>query len=236
MSFCDDRDRRREQRGDRADPRHDRARVVGDVEERVRAHDEEHAGGDHRRRVDERRDRGRALHRVGQPDVQRELRALAHRADEEQQRDRGDRRLREVRRRGVGDAVVERPDLLEDQEHREHEAEVADAVRDERLLARDRGRVALEPERDEQVRAEAHALPAQEGEQEARAEHEHEHRRREQVEVREEPAEARVAVHVPDRVQVDQRADAGDEQDHRRRERIDEEAEVDAERRRPGST
>ena len=80
------------------------------------------------------------------------------------------------------------------------------------------------------------ALPAQERQQEARAEHEHEHRRREQVQVREEPREAGVAVHVPDRVQVDQRADAGDEQDHRRRQRVDEEAEVDAERRRPGST
>ena len=66
--------------------------------------------------------------------------------------------------------------------------------------------------------------------EEARAEHEHEHRRREQVEVGEEAAEARVAVHVADRVQVDQRADAGDEQDHRGRERIGEEAEVDAER------
>ena len=145
------------------------------------------------------------------------------------QRDRGDGRLRELRRGRAHRGVVERADLREDQEHREHEAEVADAVGDERLLARDRGRVALEPERDQQVRAQADALPPEEGQQEARAEHEHEHRGREQVEVREEPAEARVAVHVPDRVQVDQRADAGDEQDHRRRERIDEEAEVDAE-------
>ena len=88
----------------------------------------------------------------------------------------------------------------------------------------------------EQVGAQADALPAEEGQQEARAEHEHEHRGREQVHVREEAAEALVAVHVADRVQVDQRADAGDEQDHRRRERVGEEAEVDAEAARPGST
>ncbi len=80
-------------------------------------------------------------------------------------------------------------------------------------------------------RYEQRPTPSQpeEREQEVRAEHEHEHRRREQVHVREEAAEAGIAVHVPDRVQVDQRADAGDEQDHRRRQRIDEEPEVDAE-------
>ena len=82
--------------------------------------------------------------------------------------------------------------------------------------------VALEPERDEQVRAEPDALPAEEGDEEADAEHQHEHREDEQVEVGEEAAEALVAVHVPDRVEVDQRADAGDEQDPGHRQRVGE--------------
>ena len=64
-------------------------------EHRVDAHHQEHAGGDHRRRVDERRHRRRALHRVGQPHVQRQLRALAAGADEQHQRDRGGGRLAE---------------------------------------------------------------------------------------------------------------------------------------------
>ena len=55
------------------------------------------------------------------------------------------------------------------------------------------------------------------------AEHQHEHGEREQVEVREEPREPGVAVHVADRVEVDQRADTGDEQHHGHRQRIDEE-------------
>jgi hypothetical protein len=126
-------------------------------------------------------------------------------------------------------AIVERADLREDQEHREHEAEVADAVRDERFLARDRGGVALEPERNQQIRAQADAFPTHERHQEARAEHQHEHRSREQVHVREEAREPLVAVHVADRIQVNERADAGDEQNHRRRQRIHEEAEVDLE-------
>ena len=46
------------------------------VEDRIHAADQEHAGGDHRRRVHERGDRRRAFHRVGQPRVQRELALL----------------------------------------------------------------------------------------------------------------------------------------------------------------
>ena len=90
-------------------------------------------------------------------------------------------------------------------------------------------RFLLEPERDEEVRAGADALPAEEGEQQVVAEHEHEHREHEQVQVDEELGEPRVAVHVADRVEVDQRADAGDEQDHRHRQRVEQEAEVDLE-------
>ena len=39
--------------------------------------EQEHAAGDHRGRVDQRRDRGRALHGVGEPEVERELCTLA---------------------------------------------------------------------------------------------------------------------------------------------------------------
>ena len=52
------------------------------------AHDHVNAGGDHRRGVNQRRHRRRAGHRVGQPNVQRNLRALAGGADEQQNGDR----------------------------------------------------------------------------------------------------------------------------------------------------
>ena len=115
-----------EQRGERADPRDDGHRVAARLEERVRAGDDEHAGRHHRRGVDQRGDRRRAFHRVGQPEVQRELRALADRAEEAgaaRSRSRCSRGqvLRRAQRR-----VVERADRREDQEHRDHEAEVAD--------------------------------------------------------------------------------------------------------------
>ena len=82
------------------------------------------------------------------------------------------------------------------------------------------------PEADEQVAAEAHALPPDEGEDERVAEDEGEHRRDEEVQVREEPGEARVVLvrHVRGRVDVDERADAGDDHDHRRGEPVHDEA------------
>jgi hypothetical protein len=60
------------------------------LEHRVEARDQVDAGGDHRGGVDQRGHRRRAGHRVGQPDVQRELRALADRAAEDQHRARDD--------------------------------------------------------------------------------------------------------------------------------------------------
>src|SRR3954452_10121888 len=57
---------------------------------------------------------------------------------------------------------VEAPRRVEQQEHPQQEAEVAHAVRDERLLARVGVRLLAVPETDEQVAAEADSLPADE--------------------------------------------------------------------------
>ena len=66
------------------------------------------------------------------------------------------------------------------------------------------------PEADQQVRAEADALPADEHHEEVRAEHEHEHERGEEIQVREVARELGIGlvVHVGGRVDVNQRADA----------------------------
>ena len=66
-------------------------RVGGRRKQRVHPGDQVHAGGDHRRRVDQRGDRRRALHRVGQPGVEWDLGRLGHRADQEEERDRLER-------------------------------------------------------------------------------------------------------------------------------------------------
>ena len=81
MSTCGDGDRRRDEQRDAADDRDHQQRFGR--EQRIDAADQEHAGGDHRRRVNERGDGRGAFHRVGQPHVQRELGAFADAAAED---------------------------------------------------------------------------------------------------------------------------------------------------------
>ena len=139
----------------RADPRDHRARDAAPRRRgTISRHDHVDAGGHHGRGVDQRRDRRRARHRVGQPDVERDLRRLAGRADEEAQPDHVDEppaaRPEGVRHRALGDrrrsaramSAKSTPagtpactNDAEEQEDPEQEAEVADAVDDERLRA-----------------------------------------------------------------------------------------------------
>ncbi len=67
-------------------------------EDGVGARHHVHARGHHGGRMDQGRDRGRALHGIGQPDIQRELRGLAASADEQQQ---GSRRQDRISNRKV---------------------------------------------------------------------------------------------------------------------------------------
>ena len=103
----------------------------------------------------------------------------------------------------VEHGVRQRSDRRERQEHRQHDAPVADAVGDEGLLAGGRRRLAGVPESDQQVRTRADPLPAEERDQQVLAEHEQRHREDEQVQVQEELGELRVAVHVADGEHVD---------------------------------
>ncbi len=83
-------DRGREQSGRCADDRDDEHRGRCVSEDRRTTHDHVDAGRDHRGRVDQRRHRRRAGHRIRQPNEQRNLRALSGRADEEENGDGGD--------------------------------------------------------------------------------------------------------------------------------------------------
>src|SRR5690606_23479938 len=194
--------------GQHADPRDDvRGPVVAGGQDRVDPGHQEHAAGDHRGRVDEGGHRRRTGHGVGQPDVQRDLGRLAGGAQEQQQGDGGGGHAGQIPGAGGELAVVDGAQRREGEEDGDEEAPVTHPVGDERLLAGRRVGLVGEPERDEQVRAEADALPADEGDEEVAAQDEQQHREDEQVEVDEELGEVGVPVHVADRVQVDQRAD-----------------------------
>ena len=196
-----------------------------DVEE-VEPGDHVDAGRNHRRRMDERADRRRAFHCIGQPDVERYLRGLARCPDEEEKRN--ERRCAARNKVGVflKLAEVERPDAVraesrQQEEDAEKEAEVAYPVDDERLLACVRRAVFLVPEADQEIGAQTDAFPADEHEEHVVRRHQYEHHEDEEVQVREVPGIAFVVVHIARGVDVDEKAHARHHQAHDNRERID---------------
>ena len=115
---------------------------------------------------------------------------------------------------------IQGPERAPDEEHGDQEAEVADPVHDERLLAGVRVGLVLEPEPDQQVGTEPDPFPPDEHHREAGPEHKDEHEDHEQVQVREIARVARVFPHVADAEQVDEAAHAGDDEQHHRRELV----------------
>ena len=105
----------------------------------VVARDHIHARGDHRRGVDQRADRRRPLHRVGQPDVQGNLRGLARCPDKQQQCDGGDdrrahRKMAAGKRRGKF-REFDGSESAHSQENAQQEAGIADAINDKGFLS-----------------------------------------------------------------------------------------------------
>ena len=220
------RDDAAEQQRDRAHQDHRQPGVGRDREDRVGPHEQVDPGGDHGGRVDQRRHRGGALHRVEQPGLQRHLRGLAARAEQEQQPERRGHAAPAGLHRIEHPGERHRAELGEHQEDGQGEAGVANSVDDERLLRRDRRRGLVVPEADQQVGRETHALPPDIEHEEVVAEHEQQHGREEQVHVAEEAAPVGVVAHVADRVDDDQRADPGDEQHETDRQLVDEQVHV----------
>ena len=221
-------DRTPEQR-DRTDDDHRGLCRRRQLEDEVGAGDQVDAGGHHRGGVDERRHGGRALHRVEKPGLERHLGGLAAGTEQEKYADPVERGLRRAAGAAADHAEAGGAEGDEHQEDRETHPHVTDAVDDERLLGRGRRRGLVLPEPDEEVRREAHALPAQEQAEVVLGQHQHQHRGDEEVEVAEEPAPARVVRHVADRVDVDQRPDARDQQEEHRRQRVVEQVHADVE-------
>ena len=197
----------------------------------MEAGDEVDAGGDHGRRVNERRDRRRALHRVWQPGVQRELRALGECPDRQQRADAGDQRASRWERLGARKDIrqAQGVGVEHDQEGRDHERDVTDHLGDERLASRQHGGRPVVPEPDEQIAAQGDERPPDDEDHQVRREHEHQHREDEEVHVAEEAGEPGVVLHVADAVDVDQEADAGDDHEHQRAQRIEREVHADRE-------
>ena len=222
----------------------DHGRVVAD-EQRPAAGDHVDAGRHHRGGVDQGRHGRRAFHRVGQPDVERELGRLAERAEHQQERDPAagpccwnvgqgavvGRRPVRAGRCGCR-PLAEVADGAEGQEA-EHDAqaepEVADAVDEERLLGRLAGGGLVVVVADQQVGAEADAFPPEVEHDEVIAHDQAGHHEDEQPEVGEEAEVPLLALHVPGGEDGDEEADAADDAEHDRRQRVEPEPGRDVE-------
>ncbi len=238
-------DQRGKQRRGRAHPRHHRQRNRRAARQRARLHQRIHASNEinsrrhHRRCVNQRRNWRRAFHRVRQPDMQRQLAALARCTGKDQQPNRSCRCESKPRRRSqqpsqrsglhrTRTAVIEqqRTRLAEQPHHAQQKEDVADARGQESFLRCRRRRGLLIPEPDQKIRGEAHQLPAHEQKQQAVRDHHAKHRARKQREKTEEACEVFVVLHVADGVDEDQQADKRDHHQHHGRKRIEHPAQV----------
>ena len=199
-------------------------------EDRVEPGAEVDAGDDHRGRVDQRRDRCRAGHRVGQPGVQRELTRLAD--DREQQRERASTARACGSTLELDGRVVDRDDVeragagraLHDEERHDHaddQPDVAGARGEEGLERGVAVRLLLPPVPDQHERAEADELPADEHLERVVGDDEQQHRRGEEAERRVEVREPAVAAHVLERVHVHEQRDERDDEHHHHGETVD---------------
>ena len=154
--------------------------------------------------------------------MERQLRRLSGRADE--QRDADEREIRLRRDTDLVEDVreIERAEDEEDRDDADRVAPVADAVHPERLVGRLLRCGLVEPEPDEQVRAQADPLPPHEHEEVVVGHDEDEHREHEKREPREEAMEPVVVRHVPVRVDEDERRHDRDDEQHHRGQWIDE--------------
>ena len=199
--------------------------VGGEHEEGVHPRDQVDARRHHGGRMDEGAHRRGTGHGVGQPGLERELGGLPDRAAEEQGRGRGcDERSR--------DPQPGRPQARSPVSggcrgwRRCRKRPIMRAVSPMRvttkaLIAARRVRRLPVPEADEEVGAQAHALPPEIEQKQVVRKHEDEHGADEEVHVGEEAAIALIPFHEADGIEVDEEGDDGDDGDHHEGEAVE---------------
>ena len=223
----------------RADHQQPGQHHVAAGQQRVHPADDEHAGRDHRGRVQVGRHRGRRGHRPGQPEMQRHLRALRQRRHGQQRRrDRRGRARPDPRHQlRDGERAVRRVQQHGADQHG-HGTDDGDQEGHERGGA---GLATVPVEADEEVRADGRHVEEDEQQDEVLRRGQPHHRQREQCHPGPEPPPLRrrpvlvlqVQRQVAGRVREDQRTDAGCQQRVERAETVEGEGQPQPQRRCP---
>ena len=218
--------------GDGADPHDDIAHDVwSGKQNRENASQHVDAGGDHGGGVEERGHRGRAFHRVGQPDVERHLGGLANGAAEDEEAG-GDKVA------GMeGDSVEvcfdpgehDRAGGQPEHEDAEHEAEITDAVDGESLFGGVRRGVLAEIVPDEQVGAGADQFPEDEHHDKVVGQDNAEHGKEEQAERCVVARDTFITAHVAGGINEDEGGDGRDNDEHDPAEVVEDDADGNGE-------
>ncbi len=225
-----------DQRDGRSDEGRDRPHVQDDhhrvgAKQRSQARNHVDTRGNHGGGMDQGRHRGRTLHGVGQPDVQRHLGRLAHATHEQADA----RPTQKGALDGAGFHMGEQFEIVqgtgggEEGQDAQPETPVADTVGQERLLVGVGCRMFVEEEADQQVTGQAHQLPEHVQEEQVVRQHDAHHGEGEKAQEGEEPFVAPVPVHISHRVQVDHETDDTHDHQHDGGHAVDQDPRVDAE-------
>ena len=217
--------------GDAAHPSNDFAGVGHNFENRKNAGQHVNSGRHHRRSVQKRGYRGRAFHRVRQPNVQRHLGGLANCAHENQyaghsQKDGGDHEARYL----VNDLLENNaPRRKPEKQDAEHETKIPDTIDNERLLAGICGRVFRVVVSDEDVGTHAHEFPKYKHHHEVARQNDAQHREKKEGQATKETRVTFLLPHVAKGISENQSRDGCDHQKHDLAQLVDREADRNSE-------
>ena len=177
-----------------------------------------HGGG-----VNQGAHRCRSFHRVGQPDIERHLGGLAHRAEEQEQangRQSDFGLLGQVSHQVKQRFEIHDAEGPEDQNDSEQESEITDAVDDEGFLAGVGCGLFQKIKTDQQVGTDADAFPTDKHQQVVVRHDQDQHGEQKQVQVGKEAVKAVFLSHVADRIDMNEESYAGDHKRHNQRETV----------------
>ena len=200
-------------------------------EQRVQAGEEEDAGFDHRGRVEVGAHRRGRFHRVGQPEMERELGGLRERAEQDEDKDRREKRGRHQRCRVGAEQLRDfhgARHAAEEDDAGEH-GEAARTGEQQRLQGRGARPRLVVVVADEQVRRHARQLPKNEQEHEVVGAHDAHHRAHEPEQVEVEFPEILFAGQVAGRIPRHENADDRNQEQEKQRKPVHAEGQANPE-------